>query len=748
MPEVKYKVEGMQCASCAQTVKSALQGVEGVHSVVVDLGTKTARLSLKKEVPFSVLAQVVKKAGYDLVAEKKKEELSLRKERKRLLFSWVVTLPLMVKMLLAMVFHIDVFPHSLGMVIDLVGSGVVIFVFGFPVIRRTFLSFRNFVFTMDALIGIGAMASFATGVLRFFRFEIEDFSVIGAMIMAIHHIGNYIKEAATKKAGEAIRRLVELGAKEAHLVVANGIQDIPITELKKGDIVLVKPGEKIPSDGVIVEGSAILDESMVTGEFLPVEKGVGEQVIGATINLHSVIKVKIEKVGEETFLSQVIRMVENATASKVPFQQAVDRVTALFVPVILVFSLVTFVAWLLFPEVMRTLLFLPGMRETGGMASQALFAALATLVIACPCALGLATPTALMVGMGRAASLGVLIRNGEAIQRMREIDTIVFDKTGTLTIGKPVVREVVAKDPSLLFELAWAMESLSTHPLSKAIMVFLSEKGYFSSSDEGGVKGVQNIPGQGMKGWYQGCSVVVGSLRFLREEKILLSPEDEARMESFSHQGMTIVAIGYDGKFVGGFALADSLKNEAREVVRVLHDKGIRTVMLTGDHRITAKSIAEELGIDEFYAELLPADKISLLQKIQAGGHKVAMVGDGINDAPALKQADVGIAIGTGTDVAIEAADMALVSGSLLGVYRAFIISKMTFQKIQQNLFWAFFYNVLAIPLAMTGNLHPVVAEVSMALSSVSVVMNSLLLRRKTKGLSKGLAEDEVNSYM
>jgi Cu+-exporting ATPase len=233
------------------------------------------------------------------------------------------------------------------------------------------------------------------------------------------------------------------------------------------------------------------------------------------------------------------------------------------------------------------------------MVSQALFAALATLVIACPCALGLATPTALMVGMGRAASLGVLIRNGEAIQRMREIDTIVFDKTGTLTIGKPVVREVVAKDPSLLFELAWAMESLSTHPLSKAIMVFLSEKGYFSSSDEGGVKGVQNIPGQGMKGWYQGCSVVVGSLRFLREEKILLSPEDEARMESFSHQGMTIVAIGYDGKFVGGFALADSLKNEAREVVRVLHDKGIRTVMLTGDHRITAKSIAEELGIDE-----------------------------------------------------------------------------------------------------------------------------------------------------
>lgn len=736
MPEVKYKVEGMYCASCAQNVKNALQKVEGVNSVFVDLSTKTARLSLKKEVPFSVLAEKVKSVGYELIPEKKGEDFSLKKEKARLLWSWVITLPLMVKMLLAMVFHVNIFSHSLGMVIDLVGSGVVIFVFGFPVIRRTFLSFKNLVFTMDALIGIGAMASFITGVLRFFRFEIEDFSVIGAMIMAIHHIGNYIKESATKKAGDEIKKLVELGAKEAHLVVEKGIQDIPITELKKGDIVLVKPGEKIPSDGVIVEGSAILDESMVTGEFLPVEKGVGEKVIGATVNLHSVIKVQIEKVGEETFLSQVIRMVENATASKVPFQQAVDRVTALFVPVILVFSLMTFVAWLLFPEVMRTLLFLPGMRETGGRVSQALFAALATLVIACPCALGLATPTALMVGMGRAASLGVLIRNGEAIQRMREIDTLVFDKTGTLTTGKPVVKEVLSRDTGLLFELAVAIESLSTHPLAMAIVAFLSDRGY--SSSHKGVKGLQSIPGQGMKGWYQDRPVVVGSLRFLREEKVSLSPEDEARLESFSRQGMTVVAIGYEGKFVGGFALADSLKRDAREVVRILHQEGIRTVMLTGDHRITAQAMAEELGIGEYYAELLPGDKIAILQKIQADGHRIAMVGDGINDAPALKQADVGIAIGTGTDVAIEAADMAIVSGSLLGVYRAFVLSKMTFQKIQQNLFWAFFYNVLAIPLAMTGNLHPVVAEISMALSSVSVVMNSLLLRRKTEGLSKG----------
>ncbi|MFN4217598.1 MAG: heavy metal translocating P-type ATPase, partial [Brevinematales bacterium] len=354
MKEMKYHVEGMHCASCAQNVKRALEKVDGVKAVIVDLGTKTARLSVTREIPFSTLAEVVKKAGYELIAGKEKEELSLMREKRRLILSWVFTIPLVVKMFFSMIFHQDFLPPMVSMGIDLMGSGLVIFVFGFPVIRNTFLSFKNLAFTMDSLIGIGAMASFLTGVLRFFDIKIEDFSIIGAMIVAINHIGNYIKEVSTGKAGEAIRKLVELGAKEAHLVINEEIRDVAIVDLKRGDIVLVKPGEKIPSDGIIVEGNSTLDESMISGEALPVARSTGERVIGATVNLDSVIKVRIEKVGEETFLSQVIKMVENAAVSRVPIQQLADKVTSLFVPAILGLAALTFVIWLVFPEAMMS----------------------------------------------------------------------------------------------------------------------------------------------------------------------------------------------------------------------------------------------------------------------------------------------------------------------------------------------------------------------------------------------------------
>ncbi|MFN3660957.1 MAG: heavy metal translocating P-type ATPase, partial [Brevinematales bacterium] len=367
-------------------------------------------------------------------------------------------------------------------------------------------------------------------------------------------------------------------------------------------------------------------------------------------------------------------MVENAAVSKIPIQQLADKVTSLFVPVILGLAALTFVIWLVVPQAMMSFQkIFPWQVMGDDLFSQALFAAIATLVIACPCALGLATPTALMVGMGRAASLGILIRNGEAIQRMREVNTIVFDKTGTLTTGKPVVSQVYAKNQPFLFELALAIESLSTHPLAHAIVEFVLTQGY-ADSQYLQVKQMANITGKGIKGLYGEKVVVAGSLRFLVEERITMNEEEREALEAFFREGMTVVAIGYGGMFVGAFALSEALKDDARQTIRVLHRLGVRTVMLTGDHRMTAKNIADRLEIGEFHAELLPGDKIGLIQKMQAEGYKVAMVGDGINDAPALKQADVGIALGTGTDVAIEAADVALVSGSLLGVYRAFVI--------------------------------------------------------------------------
>ncbi|MCX7883068.1 MAG: cation-translocating P-type ATPase [Brevinematales bacterium] len=731
MSEVRYKVEGMHCASCAVHVKAALEKIDGVHSVYVDLGGKEARLVTTRDIPFSLLSQVVREAGYELLPDKMAEERALKREKIRLLLVWLVTFPLVVKMVAGMVFHSDPLPPFLGKVVDLVGSGVVIFGLGFPVVRSLVLGMRRFSFTMEALIGMGAVASFITGLLRFFHVEVEDFSVIGAMIVAIYEIGNVIKQISTGKAGKAIQKLVELGAKEAHRIVDGEVQDVPVSSLKEGDIVLVKAGEKIPSDGIILEGAASVDESMMTGESLPVDKSVGEKVIGATVNLNGLIKVRIEKVGEKTFLSQVIRLVENATASQVPIQQLADRVTAFFVPGILMVSVVTFMLWMIFPGVMEYFQhFFPWMVGKGEGISRALFASLATLVIACPCALGLATPTALMVGMGKAASLGILIRNGEAIERMKGIDTIVCDKTGTLTTGKPVVSQVITQNRPYLFELAYVIEKLSNHPLAKAIETYVL--GFLEAKQgQEEVEGVETLPGKGMRGMYRGEKLVVGNLRYLEEEKIHIPEEEKLACENASRQGMTIVAVGYRGDFVGAFAIADAVKKDSFAAIASLHRMGFRTVMLTGDNHTTAEAVATELGIMEYYAELLPQEKIQKIRIMQHNGHKVAMVGDGINDAPALKQADVGIALGTGTDVALEAADVALVSGSLGGVPRVFLLSRMTFERITQNLFWAFFYNSVAIPLAVLGVLHPLVAEVAMALSSLTVVMNSLLLGRK-----------------
>lgn len=753
MEKIYAKVEGMSCSSCTINVKKALEEIDGVLDVKVDLNLKKAEIILDKSIPFEKLSSKVKEAGYELLKEgEEEEELKfIKRERKRLILSWVLTLPLLIKMILSMFFNIMINNNIVDISIDLLFSFLIIFILGFNIIKSTFYGIKKLSFTMDSLIGIGTIASFVTGLLKLssilgiINIQIEDFSMVGAMIMSINHIGNYLKQLSTGKASIAIKKLMQLGAKNAHKIENNEIFDVEVSELKIGDIVLVKPGEKIPSDGVIIEGNCAIDESIATGEFKPLDKKVGDKVIGATINQDGVIKVKIEKIGKDTFLSQIITMVEQAQASKVPIQQLADKITGYFVPIILSLSILTFLSWyFLFSTLTRfsqnILHSLPWMLNISkDRLSMAIFASMATLVIACPCALGLATPTALMVGMGKAALNGVLIRRGEAIQKMKEVKTVVFDKTGTITEGKPQVANIFINDNTskennafsdinkAFLYYSYALESLSTHPLAKAICEWIKNEGKHTTQAR--VESYQSIAGLGVKAVIEGKDAICGSISFLEKENINISNTIKDKIQLWVNQGKTIVGTSYNGILLGIFAISDKIKEDAKEVIEKLHNLNLKTIMLTGDNKLAAKFISDQVGIDDFFAELLPQDKIDIVKKLQTKNELVAMVGDGINDAPALKQADVGIAIAA-ADIAIEAADITIPSNSLSGVFKSFIISRKTFQRIKQNLFWAFFYNIIAIPLAMLGLLHPIIAEIAMAFSSINVVLNSLRLNR------------------
>jgi len=781
MEKINAKVEGMSCTSCAINIEKAIKEIDGVIDVKVDFTLKKALITANKSIPFDNLNAKVKQAGYELIPEGQEDEelYYLKKERKRLIISWILTLPLLVKMILSMFFGVMLQNELLDNIIELFLSFIIIFILGFDIIKATFYSIRKFSFTMDSLIGIGTIASFTTGILRLSNIlmlsgiKIEDFSMVGAMIMSINHIGTYLKQLSTGKASMAIKKLMQLGAKNAHKIInknltdkgltgnnlvknelnENDIVDVDISELIVGDIVLVKPGEKIPSDGVIIEGNCAIDESIATGESKPVDKKVGDKVIGATINQDGVIKVKVEKIGKDTFLSQVISMVEQAQASKVPIQQFADKITSYFVPLIISLSILIFLTWYFFPSSIIKISqklsdILPWFITLAkDRISLAIFASIATLVIACPCALGLATPTALMVGMSKAALNGVLIKKGEAIQRMKEVTTVVFDKTGTITEGKPVVTDILinqfennlkdsfnsildnnSKDIKNIFvSYSYTLESLSDHPLAKAVIDWIKKgKNNISLLK---VESFSYIPGNGIKSIINGKTAICGSISFLKKENVNISDENKDKIDHWLQEGKTIVGTAYDKIFLGAFAISDQIKADAKDVIEKLHQLNLKTVMLTGDNRLAASLISNKAGIDNFYANLFPKDKIDIVKKLQEQGEVVAMVGDGINDAPALKQANVGIAIAA-SDIAIEAADITIPSNSLFGVYKSFIISQKTFQKIKQNLFWAFFYNIIAIPLAMSGLLHPIIAEIAMATSSVNVVLNSLRLNR------------------
>lgn len=736
----KFIVNGMSCTSCANNVEKLAEKSPGVTFSKVNFADKKLIIEVD-ETDFDVdsLVKTIHNAGYELGIEDRQEEKEidhLKAEFNRLIFSWVITLPLTIKMIFEMVWNKILINHEVAFVIDLVFSFIVIFIIGNSVIRATLFSVKKFSFNMDSLIGIGTMAAFSSGILKLTGFNIENFMVVGAMIMSINFIGNYLKEKATGRASQAIKQLLELGAKSAHKIIENGeIIEVPIESLNVYDIVLIKPGEKIPIDGVIIEGKTAIDESIATGESFPVDKSIGDKVIGATINLFGAIKIKIEKVGKDTFLSQIIKMVEEAQSSKIPIQAFADKVTQIFVPIILGLTAFAFIFWLFFPEIGKNFIsplepFIPWVNLDRSVLSMALFASIATLVIACPCALGLATPTALMVGMGKGAMNGILIKNGEAIQIAQNIDTVVFDKTGTITNGKPSLESFISliNDHDFL-QLVGSIENLSEHPLAKAIVNSVKEKGIEVKN----LTDIKSVTGKGIEAEYFGDTIKIGSKRFFEGFNIHDSGFTSF-VEDYESKGYTLVFVSKNDLMIGALCIFDEIKSDSKKAIEKLHNIGIKTVMLTGDNKNSAKSIAEKVCIDKFFAELLPEDKISIIRDLQTEGKLVAMVGDGINDAPALKQADIGIAIGTGTDIAIESSDITLVSGSLIGVAKAIDLSKKTYRKILQNLFWAFFYNVLAIPLALMGLLHPAVAEMAMAFSSINVVSNSLRLRKVRLG--------------
>ena len=789
MPLIKetLQIEGMHCASCVAFVEKALKGVEGVHDAAVNLATETASVEFEDgKLNHDDFRLAVENAGYKVAddtpaggsaedvdadqPEVDRDQKKIDRARRRMWLAWGAAVPIILWMLPEMIFGYH-FLGKIGFDIGMVALAlVVLFVPGRDTFRSAWKSAAHLAPNMDVLIAMGTLASLATGVVSLLhQFNIgpafANFAGVAGMIMAFHLTGRYIETKAKGRASQAIKKLLTLEAKEAAVERDGKELKIPVTELVIGDVMVIRPGEKIPTDGIILDGSSSVDESIATGESMPVDKNEGDEVIGATINQNGLLRVRATKVGKDTFLSQVIRLVEEAQGSKIPIQAFADRVTAVFVPIVIGISLLTFAAWLVFPEAFASIAvwasgFLPWINPDMGTVPLALFAAIAVLVIACPCALGLATPTALMVGSGMGAENGVLIRRGAAIQVLKNVKTIILDKTGTITMGEPGVTDVVPihnlKGPKNipaeeLILLAASVEFGSEHPIGQAIVRYARAKragaastartaGVSSATDSPGtdtgeddfsrVDDFEAVPGGGVKGRTNGRNILVGTGKFLAEQGVSIDAEADSRKAVLEEQAKTVMFIAVDGETSGLIAVADRVKEDSAAAVRALKSFGMKPVMMTGDNERTARAIAAEVGIESVVANVLPEDKVNEVKRLQDSGDIVAMVGDGINDAPALTQADIGIAIGTGTDIAIESGDIVLVRGDLSTVVKAVKLSQATFRKIKQNLFWAFFYNVVMMPLAIIGVMHPVLAEIAMAFSSINVVTNSRRLQR------------------
>lgn len=733
--QINIGIDGMHCAACSARTEKALSQMPGVAKASVNLALEEASISYDdRKLSLQDFANTIARLGFKVRAEELRDDnqqlQQMKLAEKRMWISWIITLVVTILMIPHMLFSSTIFGHSTDAWLMFVLSLVAMLIPARGVYVSAYKSIVSGGANMDVLIAMGTIASLLVAPLSLIVKGISphSFAGIAAMIISFHLTGRYLEARARGKASEAIRKLLNLGAKTATILQDGQELEIPIRKLQVGDIFIVKPGTKIPTDGVIEAGESSIDESMATGESLPPFRKVGDAVLGSTMNLDGYLQVRATRIGSDTFLANVIKLVSEAQHSKVPIQLLADKITAIFVPIVLVLAALVFLSWLLFPQQMHYLAgiihsVIPLNQPAEGLAA-ALMAAIATLVIACPCALGLATPTALMVGSGIGANSGILIKSGEALQRMRELNALIFDKTGTLTYGKPELIQIESLEGNDDANLALAavLESASEHPLAHAIVqaaknLQLPQRESFVS-----------IPGKGISGVVEGKKCLVGSYNYLQEEGIDNLRQPDARVKHGTQIGLAV-----DGRLTAWFYLADTIKENAVPMVAELKKRGITTYLISGDNETNARVIAEACGIDAVLANVLPADKATKVKELQARGLVVGMVGDGVNDAPALKQADIGFAMGLGTDIAIEAADITLLRGDLNLIPMAIKLSTQTFAKIRQNLFWAFFYNLVAIPLAAFGILHPVVAEMAMAMSSVTVVSNANLLKRSWK---------------
>jgi P-type Cu+ transporter len=730
LEEVTLTLGGMHCASCVSRVERALSAAPGVEQALVNLATRQAKVRFDPgQVTLEALKTVVTEAGYEVEDWFREEqrppaspELEAQRLRQRFLAALVLSLPVFLGAM------VPPLPGWLGLapkawfLVLLACTTPVLFYSGAPFFVGALKAARHGAANMDTLVALGTSAAY--GYSAWVSFFPDTVAASGqapavyfdttAMIITFILLGRWLEARTRGRASEAIRRLFALAPPSAR-VRRDGVEvEVDLEQVAVGDLVLVRPGEKIPVDGVVAEGASSVDESMLTGESLPVPKEPGAEVWGATLNQRGFLAFKATRVGRDMVLSQIIRLVEEAQSSKAPIERLVDRVAGIFVPVVMALAALTFLGWLTFGPA-------PAL-------TRALISMVAVLIIACPCAMGLATPTAVMVGSGRGAELGILMRGGEPLERAYRLTAVIFDKTGTLTRGSPKVTDIVPlsgwRDPGVL---AWAaaLEEKSEHPLAEAI----THAAAHQELPLPPVEEFQAVPGLGVKARIHGQEVLLGNLSFLDQELVPVQTLAE-HQDRFAREGKTAVFLAVDGQPVGILAAADTLKPGAAEAVTALKQTGLKILLLSGDHRLTVEAVARSVGIEEVLAEVLPGDKARKVMDLQAAGEVVAMVGDGINDAPALAQADVGIALGTGADVALEAADLTLIRDDLALIPQAILLSRKMMRIIRQNLFWAFFYNVIAIPAAAAGLLNPGLAAAAMAMSSVSVVTNSLRLRR------------------
>jgi copper-transporting P-type ATPase V len=709
-----FDVEGMTCGSCAVRVQRVLGRQPGVVSAEVNFATGKARVALGDAVDVGGLQAAVARIGYRISpagsdGKAAGEEQAEAAWRRRLL----VAVPLALALVALAVVPGGAMEQPWARLTALVLATPVQFWVGWPFLREAARRARRRTANMDTLIAIGTLAAYGFSVAQLITGGMDLYFEAAAVIITFLVLGRSIEARAKGRAGQAIRALLELGAKQARVLRDGQEVMVAVAQVVVGDLLRVRPGEKVPADGEVVAGASAVDEAMLTGESVPVDKAVGDPVTGATVNTSGVLTVRATRVGAQTALAQIVRLVEDAQASKGHIQRLADRVAGVFVPVVIGIALATFAGWALVADDPQA----------------GLVAAVAVLIIACPCALGLATPTAILVGTGRGAELGVLIKGVEVLEQTRRITTVVFDKTGTLTRGEMALTDAVPAaglGAGELLRRAGAVEADSEHPIGRAIATAARQRvGTLPAAT-----GFQALAGRGARADVDGATVWVGRGKLMADAGLLMPAAMEDAAERLEGDGKTAVLVGWDGEIRGVLAVADTLKDGAAELVGRLHAMGLEVAMLTGDNARTAQAIADQVGIDRVLAEVLPDDKVGEVARLQGEGRVVAMVGDGVNDAPALVQADLGIAIGTGTDVAIEASDLTLLRGDLAGVATAIQLSRRTYRTIVQNLGWAFGYNLAAIPLAGFGLLSPIVAGAAMALSSVSVVGNSLRLRR------------------